>query len=50
MAFWWVNHKQTRNHEVRGGYLWSPMLNANGAINQTYENMKLVRVGDVVFS
>ncbi|MDI1252685.1 HNH endonuclease [Thermomonas sp.] len=50
MAFWWVNHKQTRDHEVRGGYLWSPMRNANGAFNQTYENMKLVRPGDVVFS
>ncbi len=50
MAFWWVNHKQTRNHEVRGGYLWSPMRNANGAINQTYENMTRVRAGDVVFS
>ena len=50
MAFWWVNHKQTRNHEVRGGYLWSPMRNANGAINQTYENMTRTRVGDVVFS
>lgn len=50
MAFWWVNHKQTRDHEVRGGYLWSPMRNANGAFNQTYDNMKRVRVGDVVFS
>ncbi len=50
MAFWWVNHKQTRNHEVRGGYLWSPMRNANGTINQTYENMSRTRVGDVVFS
>ena len=50
MAFWWVNHKQTRDHEVRGGYLWSPMRNANGARNQTYENMRLVRPGDVVFS
>jgi len=50
MAFWWVNHKQTRDHEVRGGYLWSPMRNANGAINQTYENMARVRLGDVVFS
>lgn len=50
MAFWWVNHKQTRTHEVRGGYLWSPMRNANGAINQTYENMTRARVGDVVFS
>lgn len=50
MAFWWVNHKQTRDHEVRGGYLWSPMRNANGAANQTYENMTRVRLGDVVFS
>ena len=50
MAFWWVNHKQTRDHEVRGGYLWSPMRNANGAFNQTYENMRLVRVGDIIFS
>lgn len=50
MAFWWVNHKQTRDHEVRGGYLWSPMRNANGVINQTYENMTRARAGDVVFS
>lgn len=50
MAFWWVNHKQTRDHEVGGGYLWSPMRNANGAFNQTYENMRLVRPGDIVFS
>lgn len=50
MAFWWVNHKQTRDHEIRGGYLWSPMRNANGAFNQTYENMRLVRAGDVIFS
>jgi hypothetical protein len=50
MAYWWVNHKQTRNHEVRGGYLWSPLRNANDARNQTYENMALARVGDVIFS
>lgn len=50
MAFWWVNHKQTRDHEVRGGYLWSPMRNANGGFNQTYENMTRARPGDIVFS
>ncbi len=50
MAFWWVNHKQTREYEVRGGYLWSPYRNANGAANLTYDNMSHVRVGDVVFS
>lgn len=50
MAFWWVNHKQTRDHEVHGGYLWSPMRNANNARNQSYENMRLVQPGDIVFS
>lgn len=50
MAFWWVNHSQTRNHEVRGGYLWSPIRNANGARNQSYDNMALARPGDIVFS
>ena len=50
MAFRSVNHKQTREHEVGSGYIWSPYRNANGAFNQTYENMRHVRVGDVVFS
>lgn len=50
MAFWWVNHKQTREHEVAGGYIWSPYRNANGAFNQTYENMRHVQVGDIIFS
>lgn len=50
MAFWWVNHKQTRDHEVGGGYLWSPFRNTNNAYNQTYENMRLAKEGDIVFS
>lgn len=50
MAYWWVNHKQTREHEVRGGYLWSPIRNQNGAHNQSYDNMTLARPGDIVFS
>ena len=48
--YWWVNQKQTFAHEVRGGYLWSPKTNANGARNHFYENMRLVQPGDVVFS
>lgn len=50
MAYWWVNHKQTRHHEVRGGYLWSPLRNANGRRNQSYDNMALAQPGDIVFS
>lgn len=50
MDYWWVNHKQTQRHELRGGYLWSPFRNANNSFNQSYENMRLAKVGDIVFS
>lgn len=50
VAYWWVNHKQTRDQEVRGDYLWSPKANANGARNQSYDNMARAKPGDVVFS
>ena len=47
---WWVNHKQTYKAELEGGYIWSPKENQNGARNQTYINLTLVRPGDVVVS
>lgn len=47
---WWVNHKQTYNQEVKGGYIWSPKLKADGAENHFYDNMKRVIPGDLVFS
>lgn len=50
MNYWWVNQNQTYAHEVRGGYLWSPKANANGARNRFYDNMLDVRPGDVIFS
>lgn len=50
MRYWWVNQNQTYRHEVGGGYLWSPMTNANGARNQFYEFMTEVQPGDIVFS
>ncbi|PYG79884.1 MULTISPECIES: HNH endonuclease [unclassified Pseudomonas] len=49
-GFWWVNHKQTYQAELEGGYIWSPTKNKNGARNQTYINLTLVRAGDVVIS
>lgn len=48
--YWWVNHKQTWKAEHGHGYIWSPTANKNGATNQTYLNLKLVRPGDLVFS
>lgn len=50
MNFWWVNHKQTFSHEFYGGYLWSPKQKTNGHRSQFYDNMTLVKPGDVVFS
>ena len=50
MTYWWVNQNQTYEHEVRGGYLWSPKTNANGGRNNFYDNMKKVAPGDVIFS
>jgi putative restriction endonuclease len=50
MRYWWVNQNQTYQHEVAGGYLWSPKRNRNGRVNPFYEFMKEVAPGDLVFS
>jgi hypothetical protein len=50
MQFWWVNQNQTYQHEISGGYLWSPKTNANGNTNPFYDNMTKVAIGDIVFS
>lgn len=50
MRFWWVNQNQTFEQETRGGYLWSPKRNANGARNPFYEFMREVAPGDLVLS
>lgn len=50
MRYWWVNQNQTFEHEVGGGYLWSPKLKANLARNPYYDFMREVAPGDIVFS
>src|SRR5687768_6052917 len=50
MRYWWVNQNQTYRREVRGSFMWSPKQKANGARNKSYENMREVSPGDVVFS
>ncbi len=50
MRYWWVNQNQTYRAEVRGSFMWSPKLRADGARNQFYENMREVSPGDIVFS
>ena len=50
MRYWWVNQNQTYQHEVPGGYMWSPKRKSNGDRNPFYEFMREVAPGDLVFS
>jgi putative restriction endonuclease len=50
MNYWWVNHKQTYQIEIAEGYIWSPKRNNDSSRNQSYENLRLVNIGDIVFS
>ena len=37
MRFWWVNHKQTFEHEVGKGYVWCPKRKKDDSRNHFYE-------------
>ncbi len=50
MRYWWVSHNQTFEHEVNGGFLWSPTTKANGQQNYFYDSMAVAQPGDIVFS
>lgn len=48
--YWWVSQNQTYQHEVPGNFMWSPKTNVNGGPVPSYEFMKEMRIGDIVFS
>lgn len=50
MNYWWVNQKQTHRHEIGDGYMWSPKLQQNNKKHFSYEYMKHIQPGDIVFS
>ena len=50
MRHWWVNQNQTFRFEIPGGFMWSPIKNANGARNPFYDNMNKVQPGDIIFA
>lgn len=50
MRYWWVNHKQTFDHEVGRGYIWCPKRKQNGSRNHFYETLREVQRGDLIFS
>jgi putative restriction endonuclease len=50
MNFWWVNQKRTYRHEIGEGYMWSPKRQQDGNKHFSYEYMKHVQPGDIIFS
>jgi putative restriction endonuclease len=50
MRYWWVNQNQTYRHEFNGRYLWSPKRSKNNQRNPSYEFMREVSPGDLIFS
>jgi len=50
MRYWWVSHNQTFEHEVFGGFLWSPKVDARNRRRYFYDTMIEAQPGDVVFS
>jgi putative restriction endonuclease len=50
MNYWWVNQKQTHRHEIGEGYMWSPKFQQNGNKHFSYEYMKHIQPGDIIFS
>ncbi len=50
MKFWWVNQNRTWKQEIEGDYMWSPQLNSVNKNIISYDNMKLVKKGDIIFS
>lgn len=48
--YWWVSQNQTFIHEVGGGYMWAPKTNKRGGALPSYDKMREIRQGDVIFS
>lgn len=50
MRYWWVNHKQTFDHEINGGYVWAPKVKQDGHTSHFYDNLRHASPGDLVVS
>jgi len=50
MRYWWVNQKRTYRHEIGNGYMWSPKKQKNGSSHFSYDYMKHIKPGDIIFS
>jgi putative restriction endonuclease len=50
IKYWWVNHKQTFDQEIKGGYVWAPKVKKDGKTNHFYDNLRRAAPGDVIVS
>jgi hypothetical protein len=50
LNYWWVNQKQTHSQEIGDGYMWSPKRQQDGKPHFSYEYMKHIQPGDIIFS
>jgi putative restriction endonuclease len=50
MAYWWVNQGNSYKLEYKGGFIWAPIINADGKRFFHWENLADVKAGDIVFS
>lgn len=48
--YWWVNHKQTFDHEINGNYVWAPKVKRDGKTNHFYDNLRRAAPGDIIVS
>lgn len=48
--YWAVNQGKTYKDEYEGQYLWAPIANKAGSSMTIYNNLKLVKKNDIVFS
>lgn len=48
--YWWVNHKQTFEHEINGKYIWAPKVRRDGRSSHFYDNLRHASPGDIILS
>jgi len=48
--YWWVNHKQTFDHEINGNYVWAPKVKRDGRNSHFYDNLRRAAPGDIIIS
>lgn len=50
MAYWWVNQGNSYKLEHNGGFIWAPVVNAEGKSFFYWDNLADVKGGDIIFS